>query len=103
MTAMTYSSLELSRGNAIFWSANRLQYMTNEEKTEYSTQMFDRGLITQNMVMDIWHMPHVPGGDRYFIRKEYIEMSKLGETDEHSTEEHVQKGDEDDTEGQDEI
>lgn len=28
--------------------------------------------------MDIWNMPHVENGDKYYIRKEYTEVSELG-------------------------
>lgn len=77
MTYMTYSANERTRGNAIVWSANRLQYMTNAEKRDISTQLFDRGLISINGVMDIWNMPHVPDGDKRYIRKEYTEISQL--------------------------
>ena len=27
--------------------------------------------------MDIWNMPHVEDGDKYYIRKEYTEVTKL--------------------------
>ena len=27
--------------------------------------------------MDIWQLPHVPDGDKRYIRKEYAEISKL--------------------------
>lgn len=39
--------------------------------------MFDRGVLSTNDVMDIWNLPHVPGGDKRYIRKEYIEVSQL--------------------------
>lgn len=77
MTVMTYTELERKRGNAIVWSANRLQYMTTAEKKEVSTQLFDRAILSTNMVMDIWNLPHVPDGDKRYIRKEYIEISQL--------------------------
>lgn len=77
LTVMTYTELERKRGNAIVWSANRLQYMTTEEKKEVSTQLFDRAILSINMVMDIWSLPHVPDGDKRYIRKEYIEISQL--------------------------
>lgn len=77
LTVMTYTELERKRGNAIHFSANRLQYMTTAEKKEVSTQLFDRGILSTNMVMDIWNLPHVPDGDKRYIRKEYIEISKL--------------------------
>ena len=77
MTVMTYTPQERKRENAIVWSANRLQYMTTAEKKEVSTQLFDRAILSINMVMDIWNLPHVPDGDKRYIRKEYIEISQL--------------------------
>lgn len=79
MTQMCYSNEEQTRGNAVFWSSNRMQYMTNADKLQVSSQMFDRGIFSQNMVNDIWNLPHVIGGDKFYIRKEYIEASKLNE------------------------
>jgi hypothetical protein len=79
MTCMTYSRNEQKRGNAVVWSANRLQYMSNAEKLNVSSQMFDRGVLSLNMIMDIWNLPHVPDGDKRYIRKEYTEISQLDE------------------------
>lgn len=79
MTTMTYSQNERTRQNAIVWSANRLQYMTNADKLEVSSQMFDRGILSTNDVMDIWNLPHVEDGDKRYIRKEYTEISQLDE------------------------
>ena len=77
MTSMTYSHNEQSRGNAVVWSSNRLQYMSNADKLQVSSQMFDRGILSTNDVMDIWSLPHVPDGDKRYIRKEYTEVSQL--------------------------
>lgn len=77
MTCMTFSKMEMARGNAVVWSANRLQYMTNTDKLQVSSQMFDRGILSTNDVMDIWNLPHVPDGDKRYIRKEYTEVTKL--------------------------
>ena len=77
MTCMTYSHNEQTRGNAIVWSSNRLQYMTNADKLQVSSQMFDRGILTTNDVMAIWNLPSVPDGDKRYIRKEYTEVSQL--------------------------
>ena len=77
LTVMTYTAQERKRKNAIVLSANRLQYMTNVDKLNVSSQMFDRGLMTTNMVMDIWDLPHVEDGDKRYIRKEYTEISQL--------------------------
>lgn len=77
MTVMTYTQNERTRNNAIVWSANRLQYMTNTDKLQVSSQMFDRGILSTNDVMDIWNLPHVEDGDKRYIRKEYTEISQL--------------------------
>ena len=84
MTVMTYTNNEQKRGNAIVWSSNRLQYMTNADKLQVSSQMFDRGILSTNDVMEIWNLPHVPDGDKRYIRKEYIEVSKLDQPSENT-------------------
>ena len=77
LTSMTFQSGQLARGNSIVFSANRLQYMTSQAKLQVSSQMFDRGILSTNDVMDIWQLPHVPDGDKRYIRKEYTEISQL--------------------------
>ena len=74
---MTFRPAELTRDNAIVYSANRLQYMTAQAKLQVSSQMFDRGILRTNDVMDIWQLPHVPDGDKRYIRKEYTEITQL--------------------------
>ena len=78
MSNMTFTPREIAHGNAIVFTANRLQYASNQTKLNISTQLFDRGLLNRNGVMDIWNMSHVEGGDKYYIRKEYAEVSELG-------------------------
>lgn len=79
LSNMTFTQNELARGNSITFTANRLQYASNQTKLNISTQLFDRGLLNRNEIMDIWNMSHVKDGDKYYIRKEYAEVSKLGE------------------------
>ena len=58
-------------------TANRLQYASNKTKLQVSSQLFDRGILTTNQVMDIWNMSHVEDGDKRYIRREYAEINKL--------------------------
>ena len=74
---MTFTQKELAFGNQILFTANRMQYASNNTKLQVSSQMFDRGILTTNQVMDIWNMPHVEDGDKRYIRKEYTEVNKL--------------------------
>lgn len=72
MTNMTFSEREIAFGNEIMFSANRLQYASTTAKLQVSQQLFDRGILSQNDVCDIWQLPHIEGGDRRFIRGEYV-------------------------------
>lgn len=77
MSNMSYTPRELAAGNMITFTANRLQYASNATKLQVSTQLFDRGLLNRNGVMDIWNMAHVEDGDKYYIRREYTEVDQL--------------------------
>lgn len=77
MSNMTFTKNELAFGNQILFTANRMQYASNQTKLQVSTQLFDRGILTTNQVMDIWNMAHVEDGDKRYIRKEYAEINRL--------------------------
>ena len=74
-TQMKYTDKELAYGNKIIFTANRLQYETTQTKLEM-VQLFDRGIITANMLADVFQLPHTPDGDKYYIRKEYGEINE---------------------------
>lgn len=81
MSNMTYSPRELSHNNAITFTANRLQYASNQTKLNVSTQLFDRGLLNGNGVADIWNWKHTEHGEAYFIRRDYARVEDLGRED----------------------
>lgn len=70
-TNMTFTEREIAFGNQIMFTANRLQYMSNQEKLNTVTQLFDRGFLTHNQGLEIFNMSPVEGGDKRYIRKEY--------------------------------
>lgn len=78
MTNMTFTDNEVAHGNEIMFTSNRLQYASNATKLQVSTQLFDRGILSTNQVMEIWNMQPVEDGDDRYIRKEY---GKVGEED----------------------
>ena len=78
LTNMLFTTKEIAFGNQVMLTANRLQYASNKTKLEVSTQLYDRGLITLNQVMDIWNMSHVENGDKRVIRGEYVDIDKNG-------------------------
>ena len=77
ITKMLYTVSQIKSGNEVYFTANRLQYMSNESKLQFSTQLFDRGVINGDMVCDVWNLPHYEGGDKRYIRKEYAQIDKL--------------------------
>jgi len=79
MTNMTFTDREIAFGNQIIFTANRLQYASNQSKLNIVTQLFDRGLITRNEGREVFNMSPLDDGDKYYIRKEYAEVSKLNE------------------------
>ena len=70
-TKMLFTLREQSQGNKIMATANRLQYLSNAEKLNVSSQMLDRGIMSINDVREIWNLPPVDGGDARIIRGEY--------------------------------
>lgn len=71
LTKMLFTFREQSQGNEVVASSNRLQYLSNAEKLNVSTQLLDRGILTINQALDIWNLPHVENGDVRIIRGEY--------------------------------
>ena len=61
----------LDVGSGVIATANRLQYMSNKDKLEVSSQMLDRGIFSLNEVREIWNLAPVDGGDVRIIRGEY--------------------------------
>ena len=76
-TKMTFTDREISVGNKIFFSTNRLQFESTDKKLAVVTGLFDRGMCTQNQGCDVFQLPHVPGGDNYYIRREYADKTEL--------------------------
>ena len=71
-TAMAYTARERATGNGIFFTSNRLQYMTNADKLNVSSQLVDRGVFSRNDARALWNLPPIEGGDEYIVRGEYV-------------------------------
>ena len=76
LTKMLFTFTEQSFGNRVMATANRLQYLSNAEKLNVSTQLLDRGIITLNDAREIWNLPDLgEEGDVRIIRGEYYNAS----------------------------
>ena len=76
---MLYSERErMSFGNRIWFSSNRLQYMSNADKMNAISQMADRGLMTRNELRDILNLSPLPEplGSQIPARGEYYDITQ---------------------------
>lgn len=80
MTHAVFSDTEIQRGTLIMATANRLQYMSTQEKLNVSSQMADRGILNRDEIREIWNLPPLPDGQgqAYTIRGEYYLMNSDG-------------------------
>ena len=76
LTRMLFTPNERSRGTRIMATANRLQYMTNQDKLNVSAQMADRGIMNRDEIREIWNLPPLPNGmGKYYpVRGEYYTL-----------------------------
>lgn len=86
MTKMLFSLIERSNGNKVFFSTNRLQYLSAADKMNVTEKMSDRGLMTINELRDIWNMAPVEQGDERVIRGEYKLVSSMTDEGEKTNE-----------------
>lgn len=82
LTKMLFSERERAAGALVMATANRLQYMTNKDKLDVSSQMADRGIFNRDTIREIWNLPPLPNGQgqAYTIRGEYWLLNADGTT-----------------------
>lgn len=82
LTNMLLSDREQT-DTTITLSSNRLQYLSNTEKLNISSQMLDRGVMNADEVREMWNLPPLPEhqGEAYRIRAEYVEVNEGSQTD----------------------
>ena len=78
LTNMIVKEADIVKGLNVVLESTKLQFISNNTKLNVSQQLFDRGILSTNQVMDIWNLPHVPDDeDKRYIRKEYTEVNNL--------------------------
>ena len=77
ITRMLYSEREQQFGNRIFFTSNRLQYMSNADKMSAISQLADRGLATRNELREILNLAPLPEpyGNQIPARGEYYDIA----------------------------
>lgn len=79
LTCMTFTPFEISNGNEITFSANRLEFASNATKLNVALGLFDRGIWSGNDVADVFQSAHYDGGEKHVIRGEYIDLDLISE------------------------
>ena len=73
ISAMIYSDREQAAGNRVILAANRLQYMSVQDKVSMSQQLGDRGALLIDEIRDLFNYAPLPdgAGQHAPIRGEY--------------------------------
>lgn len=75
MSRMIFTEREIAFGSGIYFTANRIQYMTNADKLNVSKDLVDRGVLSINEAREIWHLEAIEGGDVHILRGEYYDAT----------------------------
>ena len=92
LTRMLFTERERSFGNRVWFTSNRLQYMSNADKLTAISTFADRGLMTRNELREIMNLSPLPEplGSQIPARGEYYdvvtESENGGNTDEQGNE-----------------
>ena len=84
MTRMVFTAREINGGNAIRFTANRLQYMSVGSKISMAQQLGDRGVLTIDEIRELFNYAPLPDGAGKFtpIRGEYKDVQGNGKAEE---------------------
>ena len=96
LTRMLFTPLEQSNGAQLYATANRLQYMSNNDKLNVSAQLVDRGIFSINEAREIFNLPPVEGGDVRTIRGEYKNADAINDPKGDEPNDEPEPGDPDD-------
>ena len=77
LTKMLFSERERQFGNRIWFTSNRLQYMSNADKLNAISTFADRGLMTRNELREIMNLSPLPDeiGNQIPARGEYYDVT----------------------------
>ena len=89
MTKMVFTQREINGGNAIKFTANRLQYMSTGSKISMAQQLGDRGILTIDEIRELFNYEplegdtgkHIPIRGEYYFADEGKAGSKTDEGD----------------------
>lgn len=75
LTKMIFTEREIAFESGLYFTSNRIQYMSNTDKLAVSKDLTDRGVLSINETREIWQLPPIEGGERHILRGEYYDAS----------------------------
>lgn len=75
LTTKIFTKKELSHGNEIIFTTNKLQYATVEKKLSVVTSLVDRGMMSINQGLEVFNLPPVEDGDKRIISLNFVDAS----------------------------
>ena len=79
LTRKVFTPREQAFGNSIIFEANRLQFASNETKTNIIKELMPLGLLTVNQALDILNLPPVEDGDKRIQTLNVVNAEKADE------------------------
>jgi HK97 family phage portal protein len=79
LTDKLFTAREQAFGNSILFEANRLQFASNETKTNILKELIPLGLFTINQALEILNLPAVEDGDRRLQTLNVVDASKANQ------------------------
>lgn len=73
LTEKVFTQREQAFGNRIIFEANRLQFASNESKTQMLKELVPMGLLTINQALEILNLPPVEDGNKHIQSLNYID------------------------------
>ncbi|MES1050642.1 phage portal protein [Bacillus thuringiensis] len=89
LTDKLFTEREQSFGNSIIFEANRLQFASNETKTNIIKELMPLGLFTINQALEILNLPPVVDGDK---RLQTLNVVNADKADQYQLNESAKKG-----------
>jgi HK97 family phage portal protein len=89
LTRMVFTERERNGGNAILFTANRLQYMNVGQKISMAQQLGDRGVLTIDEIRELFNYAPLPDGAGQYtpIRGEYKDVQAKDDGQEEKSDE----------------
>ncbi|WP_462421097.1 phage portal protein [Salinicoccus sp. Marseille-QA3877] len=97
LTDKIFTEREQAFGNTIIFEAGRLQFASNESKTNIIKELMPLGILTANQALEILNMPPVADGDKRLqtlnvVNSEIADQYQMGRNKTYTEEEKYSEG-----------